>query len=374
MGRGTDMKQLGRLLVVDDEAPQLQALCTVLQQDGHQVVGCTAPAEALEHLRDKRFDVMLSDLNMPQMDGIALTREATRIDPDVVPILMTGQGTVSTAVEAMKVGALDYVLKPFRIAAIRPVLARAFEMRRLRLNNRELQEAVERRTRLLEAANDELDAFAARVAHDLRGPVMGMLGFARVVQEQSAGRLEPHTWAHLGRIVSAGERAERMIRDLLAFARLGESPLQRRTVSLDEVLRCAREMVEPQAGSRMIDWIVAPLPSVQGDASLLEQVFVNLLSNAVKYTRQRELARVEVGHRVDAQDGHVIWVHDNGVGFDPAYADRLFSPFQRLHGAEFEGTGFGLANVKRIVERHGGTVSAQSQPAQGATFSFTLPA
>jgi len=139
------------------------------------------------------------------------------------------------------------------------------------------------------------------------------------------------------------------------------------------VVLSARRMLEPQSEGRAVEWTIAPLPTVNGDASLLEQVYVNLLSNALKYTRTRECARIEVGHRVEGKQ-HVLWVRDNGVGFDPEYANRLFSPFQRLHRPDqFEGNGIGLANVKRIVDRHGGSVSAQSRPGEGAAFSFTLP-
>lgn len=134
-------------------------------------------------LRERRFDLLLSDLNMPQMDGITLTMQALTIDPDLVSVLMTGQGTIPTAVEAMRVGALDYLLKPFRIASIRPVLARALEVRRLRVRNRQLQDDVARRNSQLEAANRELDAFAARIAHDLRGPVLSMLRLRSVLCE-----------------------------------------------------------------------------------------------------------------------------------------------------------------------------------------------
>jgi signal transduction histidine kinase len=363
-----------QLLVVDDETSQLLALCAMLREEGHEVVGCATPNEALEALRGQRFDILLSDLHLPQMDGIALTRRALAIDPDLVPVLMTGQGAISTAVEAMKVGALDYVLKPFRIASMRPVLARALEVRRLRLTNRQLADAVTRHTAQLEAANRELDAFAARIAHDLRGPLLGMLGFARVVRDDNSKRLDAQSLGYLQRIITAGERAERMIADLLAFARLGDAPIRREPVELDAVLRRARQMLEPQAEGRAIEWRIARLPTVRGDPSLLEQVFVNLLSNALKFTRTRERARIEVGSETDPHAGHTVWVRDNGVGFDPAYAGRLFIPFQRLHRADqFEGSGIGLAHVKRIVERHGGSVRVESQPDQGATFMVKLP-
>jgi signal transduction histidine kinase len=362
-----------RILVVDDEGPQLKALCDVLQQEGHHVAGCATPGAAIDALHGQRFDILLSDLNMPQMDGIALTREALAIDGDLVPVLMTGQASVPTAIEAMKVGAVDYVLKPFRIASIRPVLARALEMRHLRTSNRELQEDLARRNVQLEAANRELDAFAARVAHDLRNPLHAVLGFARLLSRSSDERLDADEQAFVKYILMAGERADRMVRDLLAFARLGESALKRGPVSLDAVIEAARRNVAAQAQGRSVDWLVAPLPTVSGDASLLEMAFTNLLSNALKYSARRDQARIEIGSRA-SDNGHVVWVRDNGVGFDMAQADKLFSPFHRLHKAdEFEGTGVGLANVRRIVERHQGSVIAEARPDQGATFFITLP-
>jgi signal transduction histidine kinase len=201
-----------------------------------------------------------------------------------------------------------------------------------------------------------------------------MLGFARVVRDDNSKRLDAQSLGYLQRIITAGERAERMIADLLAFARLGDAPIRREPVELDAVLRRARQMLEPQAEGRAIEWRIARLPTVRGDPSLLEQVFVNLLSNALKFTRTRERARIEVGSETDPHAGHTVWVRDNGVGFDPAYAGRLFIPFQRLHRADqFEGSGIGLAHVKRIVERHGGSVRVESQPDQGATFMVKLP-
>ncbi len=368
------MMAAAHLIVVDDERPQLDALCTVLEEEGHTVLGCATPGEALRVLGEQRFDVMLSDLNMPEMDGIALIRRSLEIDPDLVPVLMTGQGSIPTAVQAMQVGALDYVLKPFRLAAIRPVLQRAIEIRGLRVRNRELQEAVTRRTQQLEAANRELDSFAARIAHDLRGPLLAVLGFSRIVQELNAGRLVGPSEGYLARVIAAGERGDRMIADLLAFARMGDKPVRQDAVDLGEVLHRAQRALDGHVLGREVEWIVAALPTVRGDASLLEQVFVNLLSNALKYSGKRAKSVIEVSAQPAEGGGHTVSVRDNGVGFDPAYAERLFSPFQRLHRVEeFEGNGMGLANVRRIVERHGGTVSAESALDAEATFRLWLP-
>lgn len=369
------MDKGSRLLIVDDEAPQMQALTDLLSREGYATTGCGTAERALELLDENRFDLLLSDLRMPGMDGIELIRRAVATDPDLVAVLMTAHGSIATAVEAMRTGATDYVLKPFRLDAIRPVLTRALEIRRLRLQNSALQRSLLERTQQLEAANRELDAFAARIAHDLKAPINAISGFAGHIQEGSGTSLPADDQGLLQRIVAAGRRADSLCDDLLNFARLGELPLNRRQVELGEVLAQARRLVEPQAEGKVIDWALDPLPAVLADPSLLQQVFVNLLSNAIKYAAGSDPIRIEVRHRHDSDLGHVVSVSDNGVGFDPILAHRLFAPFQRLHSAaEFKGTGMGLANVKRIVERHGGSVRAESQRGQGATFHLSLPA
>ncbi len=364
-----------RLLIVDDEAPQLQALVDVLSREGYATRGCASAEEALELLGGETYDLLLSDLQMPGMDGIELIRRAVGADPDLVAVLMTGHGSVATAVEAMRTGAIDYVLKPFRLEAIRPVLARALEFRRLRQQNRLLQTSLMHRTGQLEAANRELDEFAGRVAHDLQAPLRHMLGFAEILQESCGATLPADDLGVLHRIIAAGHRGDELCRDLLAFARLGDKPVGRAPVALGAVLEEARRMVEQQApGSGKVSWTFDALPTAMVDASLMQQVFVNLLSNAIKYGAGADPIRVEVRYRLDPRLGHVISVCDHGVGFDPAQAHRLFAPFERLHDArQFPGTGMGLANVKRIIERHGGTVRAESRPGEGATFYVSLP-
>lgn len=363
-----------RLLVVDDEAPQQHALAEILADEGYAVDGCTDPAEALARLRQQRYDLLLTDLQMPGMDGIALVRAAQAIDPDLVAVLMTAYGSIGTAVEAMKTGALDYVLKPFRATAIVPVIERALQVRRLRAHNRELQAEVARHVAQLEAVNRELDAFAARLAHDLRGPVGNMRLILQMVESDGCTGLEPRLADLVPRGVESGARALRMIEDLLAFARLGNEPLTMASVALDEIVRHALSAVQPLAEGRHVEWRIAPLPPVHGHASLLQQVLVNLLGNALKYSAGREPARIEVGTR--ARDDRLleVFVTDNGVGFDPAHASELFKPFRRLHlASEFPGDGMGLANVRRIVERHGGRVAAETRVGEGATFRVALP-
>lgn len=362
-----------RLLLVDDEVAHLEALVEVLGAEGLDVLGAGGPQQALEMLATQGFDLLLCDLKMPGMDGIELVRRARERDPDLVAVLMTGHGSIETAVEAMKAGALDYVLKPLRMSALRPVLARALEVRRLREHNRALEAQVQAYTARLEVANRELDAFAGRVAHDLQGPVHVMLGFARIVQERAQGRLDEETLRYLDRIVVSGQRMEGLIRDLLRFARLGSGPLQKASVDLGEVLEQARQTVLEGQAPRAVQWDIAPLPRVAGDPGLLRQVFINLLSNALKFTRSREPACISVGCR-EHGDEVELWVRDNGVGFEPAATDRLFKAFERLHRAdEFEGHGVGLAACKRIIERHDGQIRADARPGEGATFTLMLP-
>lgn len=363
-----------RLLVVDDEAAQQRALAEILTDEGYEVLGFTDAMAALQALHGQPCDLLLTDLMMPVVDGIALIREARAIDADLVAVLMTAHGSIATAVEAMKCGALDYVLKPFRASALIPVVERALQVRRLRVRNGALQAEVARHVAQLEAVNQELDAFAGRLAHDLRGPLGNMRLILQMVQEDLGGQLTPQLATLVRRGVESGQRAERMIEDMLAFARLGNQPLEFAPVELDEVLRRSLEAVQPRAGERRVDWVLAPLPRVQGHASLLQQVFVNLLDNALKYSGRRDPARIEVGTR-RPDDAHVeVFVADNGAGFDPQHTRDLFKPFRRLHlASEFPGEGMGLAHVRRIVERHGGHVAAEGKSGQGAVFRIVLP-
>ena len=364
-----------RLLVVDDEAPQQRALCEILVDQGYDVVGCTDPLEALGRLDTSAFELMLTDLQMPGMDGIELTRRAQAVAPDMVVVLMTAHGSIGSVVDAMKNGAIDYVQKPFRISGIVPAVERALEVQRLRVNNRRLEAEVSQQVKELVAVNQELDAFAARLAHDLRGPLVNMRSILAMTLQDLGEQLDPQQAEMMRRGVQSGDLALRMVRDLLDFARLGNQPLTMAPLRLDEVLKAALATVQPQCADRAIDWSIGPMPEINGHAGLLQQAFVNLLGNAVKYTSAREQAHISVAARALPDGGHHIVFADDGAGFDPKLADQLFKPFRRLHTAdEFVGEGMGLANVRRIVERHGGTVVARGRLGEGASFTIALPA
>jgi light-regulated signal transduction histidine kinase (bacteriophytochrome) len=175
-------------------------------------------------------------------------------------------------------------------------------------------------------------------------------------------------------ITAAGQRMNELIDDLLAFSQIGRSELHKRRVDLGELLQTVRNDLHCETEGRDIEWVIHPLPVVQADHSLLRQAMVNLISNALKFTTPYKKARIEIGSSSLDPDETVVFVRDNGVGFDPRYVGKLFGVFQRLHHEhQFEGTGIGLANVRQIIRRHGGRVWAEGKPGEGATFYFTLP-
>ena len=247
--------------------------------------------------------------------------------------------------------------------------------------HRELEERVRQRTATLEersaellAVNRELEAFSYSVSHDLRAPLRHVSGFAALLSESASGSLDANSQRLLGTIVNAATQMGRLIDDLLDFSRLGRAPLERSEVSLSPLVREVRQEIMTGVDGHPIAWQLHDLPAVQGDRSLLRLVLVNLMSNAVKYSSTRAHATIEIGTIPGAADEIVLFVRDNGVGFDMQYAPKLFGVFQRLHTTEeFEGTGIGLANVRRIVHRHGGRVWAEGVLDQGAAFYVSLP-
>lgn len=362
-----------RILVVDDEVAHMTALCDTLRDRGFDVTGFSSPDSALNAAREEAFDLLLTDLMMPGMGGIDLLRSAQEIQPQLVGVLMTGHGTIDTAVEAMKVGALDYILKPFKLSTLLPVLSRALAVRQLRLENAALQKKVLERTQELEASNRDLEAFSYSVSHDLMAPLRAVHGFAEILSRDYAGELPAGAEAHLAKVVAGAERMQRLIRDLLRFSRLGLRPVDKRALDVATMVKEAVDEVRQQEGEREVEVIIGELPDAFADPSLIRQVFVNLLTNAFKFTRRTDHARIEVGSEARPHET-VYFVKDNGAGFEMEYAQQVFGVFERLHDeSQFEGTGIGLSVARRIVERHGGMIWAEAQVDKGAVFSFSLP-
>jgi signal transduction histidine kinase len=364
-----------RILVVDDERAQMQALCETLTHQGYRVRGCGGGPAALELLREAPVDLLLADLMMPGMSGIELLREALVIDPAIAGVIMTGEGTITTAVEAMRTGAFDYILKPFKLSAVLPVLARGLAMRRLRIENAALERRLHEHAAELEAANKELDAFTRSASHDLKSPLNAVQGFAVLLLEQVDNRLSPAELGWLRNIAQSARHMNTLLEDLMRLSRMGRQSLVLRTVDVSALVRrVVDEIRQHSESARSVEVSIGVLPTVEADEGLLSQVFVNLLSNAFKFSARSNPPRVEVGAEA-ASDRPVYFVRDNGVGFEMSHANRLFHAFQRLPGASsYEGSGVGLSIVLRIVSRHGGRVWAESSPGQGACFRFVLGA
>jgi len=262
------------------------------------------------------------------------------------------------------------------------VLAEAFDEmlseiqardKEIRLLNADLERRVAARTAEFEAANKELEAFSYSVSHDLRAPLRHIDGFVELLTKHAGQTLDEKGRRHLATISSAARKMGALIDDLLAFSRMGRAEMRKIAVNLGTLAEEVVEDLKVDVKDRRVEWKLGQLPTVHGDPAMLRLVFQNLFSNAIKYSGPKEAARIEVD--AQPQNGEiVVSVHDNGVGFDPTYAHKLFGVFQRLHGpAEFEGTGIGLANVRRIVSRHGGRTWAEGAIGQGATFYFSLP-
>ena len=239
---------------------------------------------------------------------------------------------------------------------------------------REMERKVADRTVQLAVANKELEAFAYTVSHDLRAPLRHIDGFLELLKKETGTALNEQSRHYMDAISEAAKKMGLLIDDLLSFSRMGRHALSFNQVALGTLVRDVVRELELDATGRTIEWRIGDLPSVTGDERMLRIVLTNLISNALKFTRTRPQACIEIGSLPDQDSESVIFVRDNGVGFDMAYAQKLFGVFQRLHRADdFEGTGIGLASVRRIIGRHGGRTWAQGEPDQGAAFFFTLP-
>ncbi len=327
--------------------------------------------------------VILADHCLCALDGFSALSIAQDKCPDVPFIFVTGSLGEEMATKALKNGAADFVLK-HHLAALPAALHRALREAQAQLQHKKAEEEVRRlneelelrvahRTSELEAANRELEAFSYSVSHELRAPLRQMEGFIELLSTDKAASLDDEGRYYVKTISNASKRLGQLIEDLLAFSRAARAGMRRKNVSLKTICEGVIQDLKSETRDRHVEWAIGDLPLVRCDAALVRQVFYNLIGNALKYTKPRKQTRIEIDSRTTEQEC-VVWVKDNGVGFDKRYANKLFNVFQRLHPrSEFEGTGVGLANVRRIIHQHGGRTWAEGEIDKGSIFYFSLP-
>lgn len=386
-----------RILVVDDQPDNLLSVEAVLERMDLEIVTAQSGREALRQLLESDFAVIVLDVMMPEMDGfetaaLIRSRERSRLTPI---IFLTALGRSEEHMfRGYESGAVDYITKPFVPDVLRSKVSVFVELHRKNLllehRNQELQEAIARATaaeqevqklnhhlqrRLdeLAAVNQELESFSYSVSHDLRAPLARMQGFSRALMEFHAGSLDEQGALYLNRIGSAAEKTIQLVDDLLRLSRLTRAELNRQPVDLSDIVRSIIAELESRDAGRTVEFRVAPEAQTFGDANLLRAALANLLENAWKFTGGVAHAVIEFGAQF-ADGPPVFYIRDNGAGFEMGKAQKLFTPFHRLHSAaQFEGTGIGLATVERIIRRHGGRIWAEAEVNRGATFYFTFP-
>lgn len=376
-----------RIIIVDDEALHLRALKDALGQKDFLTSATTSPEQALAWLATERFDLLLADLAMPGMDGIALIDAARQIDSDLACVIMTGEGSVTSAVEAMKIGAADYVTKPIKISVLQQVLSRALQARTLKRDNRQLEERLREKIDELSVANRALEqaridadsanraksTFLANISHELRTPLNTILGFSQVLVTDAGEVPLEALREYSGHIYQSGKHLLSLINEILDLAKIesGVMAMSIEAVHLADVFAQCATMIERQAARRNIS-VRFPLDCdvlIKADHTRVTQVLINLLTNAIKYNREWGTVAVKVlpveGQRVR------IAVADSGAGLSEEQLSVIFQPFNRL-GREMideDGTGIGLALTKRLVEAMNGEILIESTPGVGSTFS-----
>lgn len=356
------------ILIVDDQAANVLLMEKILHGAGYvSVTATTNPLAVGELHRTNRYDLILLDLQMPGMDGFQVMEELKAIESDgYLPVLViTAQP--EHKLRALQAGARGFITKPFDVAEALQRVHNTLEVRLLYLESTQLYNQ-------LRESNKELQAFNYSVSHDLRAPLRHILGYVSILQQDAGPRLSAKNRGFLTTIFQSATRMGNLIDDLLSFSRVGRVELHKTEVDLNKLIEDTLGDFREETQGRRILWEIHPLPEVQADRALLRMVLVNLLSNAVKFTGMRAEAKIEIGCVPNGNRETILFIRDNGDGFDPEYSGKLFGVFQRLHTQqEFEGTGIGLANVQRIIQRHGGRVWAEGVVDGGATFYFALP-
>ena len=369
-----------KILIVDDEPSNVSLLEHMMMQEGYEHLhSITDPTQVLELFSKVEPDLILLDLNMPKMDGFQVMEQLKERDPESrVPILvLTALKDEKTRWRALREGAKDFLCKPFELTEASLRIKNLLEMRmlhqRVQMHNELLEEQVLIRTSELERTTEELSSFAYIASHDLQEPLRKIIVFGDRLASRFDSVLNEAGRDYIDRMQKSALRMKSLIDDLLHFSRVTTHSTPFQTVDLNEVVLEVLSDLEVQIERTQGRVEVDTLPSVEGERFQMRQLFQNLISNSLKYHRDEVVPVVKILYAGFDNNFEEIRIQDNGKGFDEKHLDRIFRPFERLHGiSEYGGTGMGLAICKKIVEYHKGHITATSQEGQGATFRVKL--
>lgn len=356
-----------KILIVDDKSENLKALRKVLKDLDIELVEATSGNDALKATLNHDFALALLDIQMPEMDGYELAgilreEEKTAQLPFIfISAVYTDNLNVFKGYEK---GAFSFITKPFQPEIL-------INKVKFFIDKHQQEIALVTLNDELKKINKELEAFSYSVSHDLRAPLRAINGFARILHEEYALKIDADGISSLNAIMNNSKKMGALIDDLLAFSRLGRKEITTSVINMTALVKSVREE-ELTGNTNDIEFIIDALLPAKGDQTLIKQVWVNLISNAIKYSKHQPKIRIKIGS-YHKENLVVYYVKDNGVGFDMQYYNKLFGVFQRLHSSEeFEGTGVGLAIVQKIIHRHNGTVWAESKPKEETCFYFSL--
>jgi two-component system sensor histidine kinase/response regulator len=369
------------LVNVDDNEGARYARTRVLQRAGFLVHDAADGTLALRLIREVQPDLVLLDVHLPDMSGIDVLR-SLKSDPVTasVTVLQISASAVSAphAIDALNSGADTYLVEPVDadvlVATVKALLRLRNAEREVARSNIALREANTRLESLnaaLHRSNEDIERFAYIASHDLQEPLRTISTHLQLLERNLMGQLDRNNREVFADIVDASHRMSALIRDVLAYSRAGGGDSVFEAVRLQDSLGWALNNLAESLTTTEGEVISEDLPVVWGDSTQLAQVFQNLIGNALKY-RSADPPRIEIRVERKSREEWVVSIHDNGIGIDPKHHERIFRPFQRLHGREFAGTGIGLALCRRIVESHGGRIWVESTAGHGSTFLFSL--
>jgi len=370
-----------KILIVDDEPGNVILLEQMMIQEGYNCLYSTSDStQCIDMFAEVQPDLVLLDLNMPRMDGFEVMAKLKEIDPkSMVPILvLTALTDEKTKLHALRSGAKDFLNKPFELTEASLRIKNLLEMRllhqKVQMHNQILEEQVQIRTAELERSTEELTNFAYIASHDLQEPLRKIITFGDRLVEKFDSALNDTGKDYIVRMQKSALRMKGLIDDLLHFSRVTMRSAPFQEINLNEVISEVLSDLEVQIERTKGRVEVDTLPSIEGGKFQMRQLFQNLISNGLKYHSDEVAPVIKIKYAGFENDFEEIYIEDNGKGFDEKHLDRIFRPFERLHGHnEYGGTGMGLAICHKIVVHHRGEITAKSQPNQGATFIVRLP-